>query len=84
MKKLVLLLLAVLLCVSGFAQTVIDPLLNEEMNRRNDDEQMTVIAIMKSQYDRAQLNSRANHFATRAERREFVVNEMKDFSAASQ
>ena len=84
MKKLVFLLLAVLLCVSGFAQAVIDPLLSEEMNSRNDDEQMTVIVIMKSQYDRTQLNRRANHFTTRAERREFVVNELKDFSAASQ
>ena len=84
MKKLVFLLLGMLLCVSGFAQAVIDPLLSEEMNRRNDDEQMTVIVIMKSQYDRTQLNRRANHFTTRAERREFVVNELKDFSAASQ
>ena len=84
MKKLVFLLLAVLLCVSGFAQAIIDPLLSEEMNRRNDDEQMKVVVIMKSQYDRTQLNRRANHFTTRAERREFVVNELKDFSAASQ
>ena len=84
MKKLVFLLLAVLLCMGGFAQAVIDPLLSEEMNRRNDDEQMTVIVIMKSQYDRTQLNRRANYFTTRAERREFVVNELKDFSAASQ
>lgn len=84
MKKLVFLLLGMLLCVSGFAQAVIDPLLSEEMNRHNDDEQMTVIVIMKSQYDRTQLNRRANHFTTRAERREFVVNELKDFSAASQ
>ena len=84
MKKLVFLLLAVLLCVSGFAQAIIDPLLGEEMNRRNNDEKMTVIVIMKSRYDRTQLNHRANYFTTRAERREFVVNELKDFSAASQ
>ena len=84
MKKLVFLLLAVLLCVSGFAQAIIDPLLSEEMNRRNDDEQMKVVVIMKSRYDRTQLNRRANYFTTRSERREFVVNELKDFSAASQ
>ena len=84
MKKLVFLLLAVLLCVSGFAQAIIDPLLSEEMNRRNDDEQMKVVVIMKSRYDRTQLNRRANYFTTRAERREFVVNELKEFSAASQ
>lgn len=73
-----------LLCVSGFAQTVIDPVLGEEMNRRNDAEQIKVIVIMKSQYDRTQLNRRANYFATRAERREFVVNELKDFAASTQ
>ena len=84
MKKLLFLLFAMLLCVSGFAQAVIDPVLGEEMNRRNDAEQIKVIVIMKSQYDRTQLNHRANYFATRAERREFVVNELKDFAAASQ
>lgn len=73
-----------LLCVSGFAQAVIDPVLGEEMNRRNDAEQIKVIVIMKSQYDRTQLNRRANYFATRAERREFVVNELKDFAASTQ
>ena len=84
MKKLFTFLVMVLVCLAGYAQSVIDPLLSEEMNRRNDDEQMTVIVIMKSQYDRAQLTSRANYFTTRAERREFVVNELKDFSAATQ
>jgi subtilisin family serine protease len=84
MKKLLLLSLALLLMASGFAQVLIDPLLGEEMNRRNDNEQMTVVVIMKSQYDRVQLNRRADYFATRAERREFVVNELKAFAAASQ
>ncbi len=84
MKKLLFLFFAMLLCVSGFAQAVIDPVLGEEMNRHNDAEQIKVIVIMKSQYDRTQLNRRANYFATRAERREFVVNELKDFAAASQ
>ncbi len=84
MKKLLFLLFAMLLCVSGFGQTVIDPVLGEEMNRRNDAEQIKVIVIMKSQYDRTQLNRRANYFATRAERREFVVNELKTFATASQ
>ena len=39
---------------------------------------------MKSQYDRSQLNSRANFFPTKAERRTFVVNELKSFAEASQ
>ena len=84
MKKLLLLSLALLLMASGFAQVLIDPLLGEEMNRRNDNEQMTIVVVMKSQYDRVQLNRRADYFATRAERREFVVNELKAFASASQ
>ena len=84
MKKLLFLFVAMLFCMSGFAQTIIDSLLSEEMNRRNDDEQITIIVIMKSHYDRAQLNRRADYFVNRAERREFVVNELKDFAAASQ
>ncbi len=74
MKRLLLLILTVMLCVSGFAQNVIDPLLGEEMSRRNDDEKISIFVIMKAQYDRTQLNSRAAWFITRAERRDFVVN----------
>ena len=66
MKKLFSLLLMALFCMAGYAQAVIDPLLSEEMGRRNDDEQIKVIVIMKSQYDRAQLNRRADWFVTRA------------------
>lgn len=84
MKKLFFLLLLATCSMMGFAQAVIDPVLGEEMNRRNDAEQIKVIVIMKSQYDRTQLNRRADYFVTRAERREFVVNELKDFAAASQ
>ena len=83
MKKLALFLMSFLFA-SSYAQTVIDPLLSEEMSRRNEDEKITVIVIMKSQYDRMQLNRRADYYATRAERREFVVNELKTFAEASQ
>ena len=84
MKKLLSLILMTVFCMVGYAQAVIDPLLSEEMGRRNDDEQIKVIVIMKSQYDRTQLNRRADYFVTRAERREFVVNELKEFATASQ
>lgn len=84
MKKLLLLFLTMLLCVSGFSQAVIDPILVEEVNRHNDDDLIKIIVIMKSQYDREQLNRRADYFVTRAERREFVVNELKEFAMASQ
>ena len=84
MKKLLFLLLLAACSMIGFAQATIDPLLSEEMNRCNDAEQIKVILIMKSQYDRTQLNRRASYFATRAERREFVVNELKGFADNSQ
>ena len=84
MKKLLFTVLLALLCFGGFAQNVIDPFLSEEMGRRGDDEKIRVIVIMKSHYDRAQLNRRADYFVSRAERREFVVNELKEFAAASQ
>ncbi len=83
MKKFTLLLLS-LFFVSGYAQTVIDPLLREEMTRRNENEPIEVIVIMKSQYDREQLNRQAEYFVSRAERREFVVNELKEFAEVSQ
>lgn len=83
MKKITLFLISFLF-VSGYAQTVIDPLLGEEMSRRSEDEKIKVIVIMKSQYDRTQLNRRADYYVNRAERREFVVNELKAFAEASQ
>ena len=81
MKKLTLFLMFFLF-VSGYAQPVIDPLLSEEMFSRNEDESIAVIVIMKSQYDRMQLNRRADYYVTRAERREFVVNELKALQGA--
>ena len=84
MKKLLLSFLLAALCIGGFAQNDIDPFLAEEMDRRTDDEKIRVIVIMKSQYDRVEMNRRANYFVNRAERREFVVNELKEFATASQ
>ena len=72
-----------LCCICGYAQTI-DPVLRQEMEQKNDDEKIKVIVIMNSQYDRQQLNRRAAHYVTRAERREFVVNELKQFTEASQ
>jgi hypothetical protein len=83
MKKTFTLILLALFCICGYAQTI-DPVLRQEMGRRSDDEKIKVIVIMKSQYDRQQLNRRAAHYVTRAERREFVVNELKQFAEASQ
>lgn len=83
MKKIVTLVFLVFICICGYAQTI-DPVLKNEMRQRTDDEKIKVIVIMKSQYDRQQLNRRAAHYVTRADRREFVVNELKQFAEASQ
>ena len=83
MKQTITFILLMLICVCGYAQTI-DPVLLEEMGQRTDDEKINVIVIMKSQYDRQQLGRSAAHYTTRAERREFVVNELKQFAEASQ
>ena len=83
MKKTFTLIVLALICICGYAQTI-DPVLLQEIGRRGGDEKIKVFVIMKSQYDQQQLNRRAAHFTTRAERREFVVNELKRFTEASQ
>lgn len=84
MKKLLFLFFTALLCLNGFAQNIIDPLLGEEMARRNEDEKIKIVVIMKSRYDRTRLNRRADYFVNRAERRAFVVDELQKFADASQ
>ena len=83
MKRYVTLLALVLATLLGQAQTIA-PTLLKEMGQRRDDEKIRVFVIMKQQYDQTLLNSRAEQFATRAERRDFVVNELKQFADATQ
>ena len=83
MKQTITFILLTFICICGYAQTL-DPALLEEMGQRGEDEKINVVVIMKSQYDREQLNRRADYFVSRAERREFVVNELKQFAEASQ
>ena len=83
MKKSFTLFLLALFCICGYAQTI-DPVLLEEMGQRRSDDKVKVFVIMRQQYDQQQLNLRAAHFTTRAARREFVVNELKQFAEASQ
>ena len=83
MKQIITFILLVFICICGYAQTI-DPALRQEMGQRRDDEKINVVVIMKSQYDRQQLGHRAANYVTRSERREFVVNELKQFAEASQ
>ena len=68
----------------GSAQAIIDRALQEEMDRRSQDEKIEILVLMKARYDRTQLNRRADFCSTRAERRAFVVGELKAFAEASQ
>ena len=83
MKRTFTIILLALTCIMGYAQSI-DPALKKEMGQRKNDEKIKVFVIMKQQYDREQLNRRADYYTTRAERREFVVNELKQFAEASQ
>ena len=83
MKRYFLTLALFLSALFANAQ-IIDNQLLEEMSRRSDDEQIEVIAVLKARYDRDILNRKADAFATRAERRDFVVKELKSFAEASQ
>ncbi len=83
MKKTIFMITLALACMFAQAQ-VIDPLLQEEMNRRSDSEMIEITVLMKSRCDRNMLNQRASALPTRAERRAFVVDELKRFTEASQ
>ena len=65
MKRIVLISILVLVSVFGFAQ-------NEKMT--------DVVILMKAQYNRTELCRKADFFATRAERRDYVVKELKAFT----
>ena len=84
MKRIVLITILLSVCLMGFAQVCLDPVLSQEMNRRSDDELIEVVVLMKAQYDRTQLCRRADFIPTKAERRDFVVKELKAFAEASQ
>ena len=85
MKRLYFTLIVIFLGLASFAaMPVIDPELEAEMQRIGNEEQIEVIVLMKEQYDRSQLSRRADYYPSHAERRAFVVNELKSFTEASQ
>lgn len=47
-------------------------------------EPIEVMVLMKARYDRTELCSRAKFFSTKAEKRDYVVRELKAFAEASQ
>ena len=70
--------------IMGLAQGCLESSLTDAMNCRGDDEQIEVVVLMKAQYNRTQLNRTASFCGSRAERRAFVINELKAFAEASQ
>lgn len=82
-RSLILFFLLAVVNVCAFAQRIDAPL-REEMSRRSEDEKIKVYVIMKPQYDRTQLNRRAGYYSNRRDKRDYVVNELKQFAEASQ
>ena len=83
MKKALFILLLLSLGVAGFASMpVIDPELRSEMNLRGDNDPIEIVVLMQAQYDRQQLSRQAAFLPTKAERRDYVVNELKVFAEA--
>ena len=83
MKKSLLTLILICFAFLINAQNI-DNQLIDEMNRRADDDEIEVFVVMKDRYDRTLLNQKADAFATRAERRDFVAKELKMFAEKSQ
>lgn len=69
MKRIALFTLLLFVSSIGFAQ---------------DETMMDIVIVMKAQYNRTELCRKADFFATRAERRDYVVKELKTFTEASQ
>ena len=78
MRRLVFTAIALFLGIIGStAQTTIDPALREEMGKRGDDEKIKIVVLMNEQSDAKALSREANFFATKQERRAFVVETLK-------
>ena len=84
MKKITFLVFFLFVAFYGQSQALIDLRLEKEMERCSDDEKIGVVVLMKSQYDRMLLDLRAGYCRSRAERRDLVVSELKNYAEASQ
>ena len=85
MKKLFFALIALTFAFVGLAQNfVIDSSLNDELKTMDDNEKVKINILMKSQSNAADLQRVAMAFATKAERRDFVVNTLKHQAKESQ
>lgn len=86
MKKILWCLLTlVLFCNNGFSQNlnVIEKELQEVLNQKND-ELVSVSIVFKSQINSAKLKAKAEKKLDKSTRKEFVIDELKEFSSKSQ
>lgn len=84
MRKLVLTLTTILfLCINGFAQNTIDPVLQEVMNQK-DSELISVNIIFKAQINPETLQGKVARVTDKKTRRDILVDEFKLFSEKEQ
>lgn len=85
MKKLIITAIAFFSCLVCFAATpVIEPELAVEIQRLGDNEKIKVNIVLSEQSKPMDLLREANHFITKAERRQFVVETLQRHAEASQ
>lgn len=84
MIKLVLTLTTILfLCINGFSQNTIDPVLQEVMNKKGD-ELISVNIIFKAQIDTESLQEKITRVSDKKIKRDILVDELKHFSEKEQ
>ncbi|MCL2436032.1 MAG: S8 family serine peptidase [Lentimicrobiaceae bacterium] len=87
MKKITLLFLTALaICFNCYCLEIskIDPVLQNEIQLKSSDELIKINIIMQAQYDQLELRSIASMYRTKADKRSFVVNELKRYSQETQ
>ncbi len=83
MKKLFLTIILSVLCSIGFSHDIIDPVLHNVLNERND-EMIRINIILKSQIDIEMLNDRGSNINDKQLRRSVLIEELKNFSEEKQ
>lgn len=83
MKKLFFTIILSVLCSIGFSHDIIDPVLHNVLNERND-EMIRINIILKSQIDIEMLNDRGSNINDKQLRRSVLIEELKNFSEEKQ
>ena len=84
MKKVLFCIIALSLYLTGQAFSTIDPNLQTELARRSDNEKIKVNILLSEQAEQLDLLRGADFFATKEERRQFVVETLQRHAKVSQ